>query len=193
MISRLGTRFPVDVTVESRSGTIRIADLLNHGPLVLAFHRLWCPFCQQAARDLAGVGDRLREHRAQIAIVYREDIATVTHSCVERGLGVECLSDPGRELETAAEVERFSIRRYGAFSPTKLVAALRSGSRIGAVKADVLQGRGTFVIDTDGRVVYEHRATTAADIPAIDDVLAAVRSIRVQDAARYIEPADGDR
>jgi peroxiredoxin len=178
MDSKLGALFPIDVPVVSRTGTVRIADLITHGPLVLAFHRSWCPFCQQAARDLAGAGDRFREYGARIAIVYREDIDTVTRSCAERSLGVECLSDPRRELEAAAEIERFSIRRYGAFSPARLIAALRSGSRIGAVKADVLQGRGTFVIDTDGRVVYEHRAVTAADIPDIDDVVAAVRSVR---------------
>ena len=39
------------------------------------------------------------------------------------------------------------------------------------------QGRGTYVLDTTGRVVYVHQARTAADIPRVEDVVTAVRSI----------------
>jgi hypothetical protein len=38
------------------------------------------------------------------------------------------------------------------------------------------KGRGTFVVNRDARIVYAHQSKTAADIPAIDDILAAVQS-----------------
>ena len=38
-----------------------------------------------------------------------------------------------------------------------------------------MQGRGTFVVGTDGRIVYVHQARTAADIVPAADVLSAVR------------------
>jgi len=173
----VGERFPVDVAVTSADGDVTVAQLIATGPAVAAFHRLWCPFCQQAARDLEQAGDQLAAAGARVAIVYRDDIDTVCASCAQRGITADCLSDPQQELERATEVERFSLGRYAMFSPMRLIRVLRSGSRAGKVTSDVLQGRGTFVVDRDGRIVYAHHAVTAADIPLIDDIVAAVRAV----------------
>ncbi len=176
MALNLGARFPLDVATQAPEGPRTIGGLLTDGPLVVAFHRLWCPFCQQAARDLDAVDDELRAMNARVVIVYREDPDTVSSSCAQRGLHATCLSDADRRLETAAEVDRFSLARYGLFSPRRLVAALRSGSRM-AMGRNVLQGRGTYVLDTSGRVVFAHQARTAADIPRVQDIVDAVRSV----------------
>ena len=172
----VGEKFPTDIGVQAPHGRLSLAAELARGPLVVAFHRLWCPFCQQAARELSLVKDELDAARAHVLIVYREDIDTVSASCVERAIPFECVSDSGRALERAADVERFSVRRYAAFSPKKLIDALRSGSHIGKASSGFLQGRGTFVVNDDARIVYAHQSKTAADIPAIDDILAAVQS-----------------
>ena len=172
----VGARFPVDIEVASARGPIPLSTMLAAGPLVVAFHRLWCPFCQQAARELSAVKDQLDAARARVIIVYREDVATIAASCTDRGIPFECVSDSARELETATDVERFSIGRYAAFSPRKLIKALRSGSHVGKVNSGFLQGRGTFVVDSNARIVYVHQSVTAADIAPIDDILAAVRS-----------------
>jgi peroxiredoxin len=69
----VGARFPIDITVDTAQGPVRLSNMLAPGPLVVAFHRLWCPFCQQAARELASVQDQLDAAGAHVAIVYRED------------------------------------------------------------------------------------------------------------------------
>ncbi|TLH72848.1 hypothetical protein C1S79_05140 [Mycolicibacterium phocaicum] len=175
----VGDRFPVDVAVAYPGGDVSIAQLIAAGPVVVAFHRLWCPFCQQAARDLERVSDHLAAAGARVVIVYRDDIDTVCTSCVERGLTVDCVSDPRQELERATEVARFSAGRYAMFSPMRLIRVLRAGSRAGKPTSDVLQGRGTFVVGRDGRIAYAHHAVTAADIPSVDDIVAAVRALAV--------------
>lgn len=174
----VGERFPVDVVVSSPDGDVTIGQLIATGPVVVAFHRLWCPFCQQAARDLERVSHQLAAVGARVVIVYRDDIDAVCASCVERGLTADCVSDPRRELERATDVERFSIRRYVVFSPIHLVRVLHAGSRLRKLTSGVLQGRGTFVVDRDGRIAYAHHAVTAADIPPVDDIVAAaVRAV----------------
>lgn len=172
----VGNRFPIDILVTSPGGDVSIAQLIAAGPVVVAFHRLWCPFCQQAARDLERVSPQLAAVGARAVIVYRDDIETVCTSCAERGLTVDCVSDPRQELERATEVERFSARRYAMFSPLRLVRVLRSGSRAGKPTSGILQGRGTFVVGRDGRIAYVHQAVTAADIAPVDDIVAAVRA-----------------
>ncbi|NTY62377.1 peroxiredoxin-like family protein [Mycolicibacterium sphagni] len=172
----VGSAFPVDVVVQAPRGPVSIGKLAGTGPLIVAFHRMWCPFCQQAARELLAAKAQFDALGAKVVIVYRENADTVQRSCAERGISFDCLSDSERKLEQAADVERFSLRRYLSFSPAKAVRALRSGSRIGA-GADFLQGRGTFVIDRTGRVAYAHRGVNAADIPSIGEILDAVRAL----------------
>jgi peroxiredoxin len=172
----VGAKFPVDIPVQGRRGPVKLSEMTASGPLIVAFHRLWCPFCQQAARDLTAVKGQLDAVGVGVVIVYREDAETACDSCAQRGIPFECLSDPDRELEQATEVKQFAIARYAAFSPTKLVSALRSGSRPGRAKSGLLQGRGTFVVDSDARIVYAHQSRTAADIPPIGDVLTAAES-----------------
>jgi peroxiredoxin len=180
----VGAGFPVDVALDSPGGRVRLSDLLRAGPVVIAFHRLWCPFCQQAARELFAVKDQFDALAARVVIVYSEPVEFVSRACARRGIPFDCLSDSRRELEVAAEIERFSIGRYAAFSPRKLVSALRSGSHIGKATTGLLQGRATFVVDQNSRIVYAHKSVNAADIPPIADVLAAVRSVADIDATR---------
>ncbi len=175
MALKVGDPFPV-VPVQSVSGSVDVATLWQHGPAVIAFHRLWCPFCQQAARELDENRAEFEAADASVALVYRDSPATVEARCSERGVSSRCVSDPGRKLEQAAQLKRFRARRYAAFAPSKLVEALRTGSRVGLLRTDPLQGRGTYVVGTDGTVAYAHTSETAADIPPIEDVMAAVRA-----------------
>ena len=175
MSLNVGEKFP-QVKVATRSGHVDLAEKWSAGPVVIAFHRIWCPFCQQAAIELSSVAPELQRLGATTVIVYREDADTVARTCDERQTDALCVSDPDRGLEKAVELKRFHLSRYAAFSPRRLFEARRAGARLGSMKADILQGRGTFVVDRAGRVVYVHLATTAADIPPIDEVINAVRA-----------------
>jgi peroxiredoxin len=180
----VGAVFPVDVALDSSGGRVRLSDMIAAGPVVVAFHRLWCPFCQLAARELLAVKDQLDALAARVVIVYGEPVDFVSRACARRGIPFDCLSDSRRELEMAAQIERFSISRYVAFSPRKLVSALRSGSHMGKVTTELLQGRATFVVGQDSRIVYAYKSVNAADIPPIADILAAVRSVADIDVTR---------
>jgi peroxiredoxin len=180
----VGAAFPVDVVLDSSGGPARMSDMLRAGPLVVAFHRLWCPFCQQAARELVAVKDQLDALQARVVIVYSEPLEFVGRACARRGIPFDCLSDSRRELAMAAQIRNFSIGRYVAFSPRKLIRAVRSGSQIGKVTTDLLQGRATFVVDQNSRIVYAHNSVNAADIAPTADVLAAVRSAADIDMTR---------
>ena len=121
MTLSVGQRFPINVAVDSPRGPISISDLLPNGPVIVTFHRLWCPFCQQAARELASINKEITEAGGQVVIVYREDVATVERARSERGTPFLCLSDTHRELETATEIDAFTAGHYAAFSPRKLI------------------------------------------------------------------------
>lgn len=171
----VGERFPA-MRVLSTDGELDLANLWSSGPLVIAFHRMWCPFCQQAAIQLGDAAPELERLGAVTVIVYRENVDAVAAACTERQTAAVCVSDAHRSLEVAVGLERFKLRRYLAFSPRRLLAAHRAGSEVRGMGTNVLQGRGTYVVGCDGRVVYVHEATTAADIPPIDEIVSAVRA-----------------
>lgn len=171
----VGDPFPT-IAVQSEDGPVDLSQRWADGPLVVAFHRLWCPFCQESMKQLEGARDTLRAEGADAVVVYKNEPRTVAHKCEQRGVPFDCLSDPDRELEQAAQLARFRPSRYAAFAPTRLIRALRAGGRIGVINTDILQGRGTYVVGRDGRVTYAHTSQNAADIPPIGDVVAAVRA-----------------
>jgi peroxiredoxin len=173
----VGETFPA-VPVQTTSGPLDLRERWERGPLVVFFHRLWCPFCLQSLRQLEGEADELRALGADAVIVYRQDAATVERTCASREVVFDCLSDPAHELEQASGIQRFRAARYVAFSPARLIPALRRGSgrRIGLVTTDMFQGRGTYVVGSGGRVVYAHHSASAADIPPTGEIMAAARS-----------------
>ena len=170
----IGDRFP-PVEVRTAEGPVDLSQRWSKSPLVIAFHRMWCPFCQQAAIQLSDAASDVELVGGGVVIVYREDPDSVVKACLERRTAALCVSDADRSLERAVELDRFTLSRYGAFSPRRLLQARRAGAHIGGVGSNVLQGRGTFVVNRSGRVVYRHEATTAADIPPIGEIVTAVR------------------
>ena len=175
MSMSVGDRFPA-MRVLSTDGELDLANLWSSGPLVIAFHRMWCPFCQQAAIQLSGAASELTRLGAVTVIVYREDLNAVAAACTERHTAAVCVSDAHRSLEDAVDLQRFKLLRYLAFSPRRLLAARHAGSKVLGMGTNVLQGRGTYVVGCDGRVVYVHEAMTAADIPPIEEIVSAVRA-----------------
>jgi peroxiredoxin len=173
----VGGTFP-DVPVQSVSGPVSLRERWERAPLVVLFQRLWCPFCLRSLRELERESDALRAAGGDAVVVYRQDAATVARTCASRGVAFDCFSDPEHELERAAQIRRFGVAEYFAFSPARLVPAFRKGNgrRIGLVTTDMLQGRGSYVVGRGGRIAYAHLSTSAADTPPIAEILDAVRT-----------------
>lgn len=171
----VGDAFPT-MPVQSPAGPVDLSERWAEGPLVVAFHRLWCPFCHESVKQLEAAREDLRAAGGDAVVIYQNDAETVAKKCDHRGVPFDCLSDPDRELEQAAQLARFRPTKYATFAPTKIVRALRAGGRIGMINTDLLQGRGTYVVGRDGRVAYAHTSVNAADIPPVGDLLDAVRA-----------------
>jgi len=172
----IGADFP-RVPVQSTAGRFDLAERWSRGPLIIAFHRLWCPFCQEAAAQLAQRADELVAAGAGVVLIYPQEPVAVEATCAKRGVPFDCFSDPDRRLEHAADVDRMRPTRYLTPSlPRRFVQALRAGAKVAVPTTDLFQGRGTYVVDTDGRVTWAHVATSAPDIPPIDELVDAVRA-----------------
>ena len=110
-----------------------------------------------------------------LAAVTFGDAEATRRFCAARHVPFPCYSDPERRAYDAFALERHAgwqrvldPRQAGA-----TLRALRAGHPMYKARLSVRQMPGTFLIDTDGEVRYEHRNRFPADNPSIDELLVA--------------------
>jgi len=82
------------------------------------------------------------------------------------------ISDPDRKLYNTYHLTRMGF--LGFFSPSlafKGLSAMSRGHLMGLPEGDIHQLAGAFIIDTAGRIWFEHRSRDAADYPGTDEIL----------------------
>lgn len=124
---KTGDIAPDFAAVDQTGRTVRLAELLEDGPVVLFFYpKAFTPGCTKESchfRDLAGEFAALGAHRLGISA---DDVATQARFDEHYQLGIPLLSDPDRAIAKAYEVKRPGV---------------------------LLNKRQTFVIGADGRIV----------------------------------------
>ena len=113
----------------------------------------------------------------EVVCVFMYRAAPTRNFCRQRKVGLECLGDPERRGYHAVGLERGGAAAM--LSPKIGIAAVRA-ARHGAVVGnpqggDTRQMPGTFVVGSDGAVVYAHYNQDQSDNPRMDDVLEALR------------------
>ena len=87
------------------------------------------------------------------------------------------LSDPERKAYRAFGLERGGTAQVWSFNALRTYARGLAAGRLPRLpRADITQLGGDFVLDAQGRVVYEHRSEESADRPTIVSLLDAVRA-----------------
>ena len=97
--------------------------------------------------------------------------------CAQRGVELECLGDPDKDGYDAVGLERGGAKELA--SPKVALGALKAaakGSLPGVPEGDTALMPATFVVGSDGRVVYAHYNADQSDNPPMEDVLEALRS-----------------
>ncbi len=127
---------------------------------------------------------QLREHEqeldrlgAVVVSVSFEEPSVIGRFAERELLPYPILSDPERRAYRAFGLERGRTGQVWSANALRTYArGLMRGRLPRLPRADIAQLAGDFVLDAQGRVVYEYRSEEAADRPAIDDVLDAVRA-----------------
>lgn len=131
--------------------TVRLADLLAQGPVVLAFYRGgWCPYCSLELKALQEALPALTEAGARLVAVSPQTPDATLSTREKKELQFDVLSDVGNAV----------AREYGLVFevPADLVDAYRGfGIDLEGANGDAtheLPMPATYVIGTDGTVRY---------------------------------------
>ena len=143
---------PFELT-DCRGTTVRLADLLARGPVVIVFYRgHWCPYCRRYLGKLQANQPRFLERGASVVAISPEPPATSARLADELNLTFPLLCD------TAGDV----MDRYGARN--RLTSA-----------RTVMPHPAVFVVDPAGAIRfrsvdrnYKRRTTMHAIFAALD-------------------------
>ena len=121
--------------------------------------------------------DDIRAAGGDVVCVFMYRAKPTRNFCRQRGVELECLGDPERELYRAVGLGRGGVKElYSPKVGIRALSAARKGAVVGKPEGDTRQMPGTFVVGRDGRVVYAHYNADQSDNPKMKDVLEALRS-----------------
>jgi peroxiredoxin len=173
---QIGQPMPDFILPDDQGRLVRLENLLERGPVVVAFHRgHWCPYCKLNADGLARIAPDIKRLGAQIVAIspeihrYGSDLKSYAHAPfpvladVDNGyaLVLNLLFWVGDEKRKAMKAGGFDIEPYNGNDTWMLpVPATFVVGRDGLVKARY--------IDPDYRRRMELHAIVAA-VAALDD------------------------
>ena len=171
-----GDPFP-EFTLDSPNGPVELRDRWRERPLAVAFLRhMGCAFCREHLAELDKAREEIHAAGGDVVAIFQNPGGEAREFCDERGIGLDCLGDPRRDGYDAVALKKGSWKEYlGPAIVMRQVQAARSGYKPGLPKGNVAQRPGTFVVGTDGLIVFAHYNIDSSDNPTTDAVLAAIR------------------
>ncbi|MGJ3253074.1 MAG: peroxiredoxin-like family protein [Elainellaceae cyanobacterium] len=177
-VRREGDRIP-EITLPNAVGkSIRVQDLLAHGPVVISFYRgEWCPYCNLELRALQQALPDIQAQGATLVAISPETPDHSLSASEKHELTFEVLSDVGNQV----------AREFGLvfkISPELLPIYEKFGIDIAAHNGDEsyeLPIPATYVVDRNGTIVhafvdadYTQRLEPAEIIEALTQIRAVV-------------------
>jgi len=171
-----GDAFP-EFALDSPNGPVELRDRWRERPLAVAFLRhMGCAFCREHLAELDKAREEIHAAGGDVVAIFQNPGGEAREFCDERGIGLDCLGDPRRDGYDAVALKKGSWKEYlGPAVLMRQVQAARSGHKPGLPKGSVAQRPGTFVVGTDGLIVFAHYNIDSSDNPTTDAVLAAIR------------------
>jgi peroxiredoxin len=153
-------------TVQTNTGET-LAQMSYRSPVLVAFLRhTGCPFCKEAAADLARDKAVFDAMGVELVLVHMGDEQAGKRFFESYGLAdTPHISDPDRTLYRALKLQRGNLRElFGPRVWGRAVAAATQGHWMGALHGDSFQMPGLFLI-RNGRIKRAFCYETAADRP----------------------------
>jgi peroxiredoxin len=153
----VGTKAPV-FEAKDQSGTlVKLADLLEEGPVVLVFYRgAWCPYCQKHVSELQEGLEKLTNKGAKVLIVTPEKPEYIDEMAAKTEATFPILHDENYAIMeayhtkyTIKESDKMAFKGY-VVSHTK---------KHNETEDAVLPVPATYIISSDGTIKFVHFET----------------------------------
>jgi peroxiredoxin len=93
---RVGNRLPAFELANQDGQTVRLADLLRSGPVIVSFFRgVWCPYCNAELEALEAAAEDFRNAGATLVVISPQNRASAEKTKRDRNLSFDVLVDAG--------------------------------------------------------------------------------------------------
>lgn len=131
---------------------VALADLYKDQPVVVLFYRgYWCPVCNKYLSDFASRAEQIEEKGAKLVAITPESYDNVAKTVENTGAEFTIFSDPDGRVIEAFDVDFDVTKDYQNLVQEKLGTSIAEANASGET---VLPVPATFIIDTDGTIVF---------------------------------------
>ncbi len=157
---------------------VSVAQLYRLRPVLLQFSRhLGCVFCIDHAKQLLKHYEMLKRHGIDIALVIMGGAKDAQEFHDRLKLTYPVYGDPDQSVYKAFNVPRGNV--WQVAGPQLWWEGLKALSRsgIGRPRGDLMQLGGTYLIDTNGQIVWSFRPSSSVEFPNIDEIVVAADTL----------------
>jgi peroxiredoxin len=177
---KAGMKAPDFALPDAHGGTVRSAELLKKGPLVLTFYRgVWCPYCNMDLQAIEATANEIRALGASLVAISPQTAPSRRKSERENELSFPILSDHGNAL-----ANQFGLRYR---LPDELIAVYKGfGNDLAIGNGEdswTLPMPARYVVGTDGTIDYAEVNADYTRRPDPSELLPVLRRLQVNAAA----------
>jgi peroxiredoxin len=167
---KVGDHAPAIVLENAKGATVDIGTLLEKGPVIVTFYRGgWCPYCNLELKAYQEILPQIVAAGASLVAISPEKPDDTVSTAEKNALTFEVLSDVGQKVGRAfGLVYEFTEELKHAYHGFNLDIPARNDTP----NEWALPVSATYVIDSDGSIVYAYTDVDYRDRADPRDVLA---------------------
>jgi peroxiredoxin len=166
----VGDEAPNVPLTTSENKKVTLKDFYEKQPVVVIFYRgYWCPICNKYLTEFAEKATRIEDAGAKIIAISSESYENTTKTIAKNKIDFTVISDLDGSIMEAFDVKFDVTKEYQGMIQDKLGASI---SETNANKEGVLPVPATFIIDTNGKIIYKQFDPDYKNRATIEEILA---------------------
>jgi len=159
-----------NVTLTDKKGnSIHLSDLYKKQPIVLFFYRgYWCPYCNKQLSTFAKQTKKIEDKGVKLVAITPESYDGVAKTRSKTGANFTIFSDKNDSIMKAFKVNFNVTQDYQNKILKMLKASIKNNNANGKA---ILPVPATFIINTQGKIVYKQFNPDYKERATIDDIL----------------------
>ena len=166
---KVGDMAPNVVMTTADNKKVNLADLYAKEPVVVIFYRAyWCPVCAKHLAEFAEKAKDIEAKGVNLVAITPETYENVDKTKDETGANFTIISDTDGSIMKAFDVDFKVTQDYQAMIGDKLNASVAETNATGKA---VLPVPATYIIDTNGKIVYRQFNPDYKERASVQEIL----------------------
>lgn len=171
----VGRQAPGFSAKDANGENFHLSEKLKNGPVVLIFYRgQWCPVCNKHLSEIQKNMEKIMDKGATVVAVSPEKPGYLENTAEKTGAKFTLLYDEDYKIADAFDVTFLPGKMTRTMYNTMLGANLKEAHSDDSQRLPI---PATYVINTDGKIVWRHFDPDYKKRSTVEDIVAEINSI----------------